>query len=53
MLEEAGQTVRFLSRAYLDDLLTGWQVVMLEHLEIAHARPDVPCKRVWRVAART
>ena len=53
VLEEAGQTVRFFSRAYLDDLLTGWQVVMLEHLEIAHARPDVPFKRVWRVAART
>jgi SAM-dependent methyltransferase len=53
VLEEAGQTVRFFSRAYLDDLLTSWQVVMLEHLEIAHARPDVPFKRVWRVAART
>jgi SAM-dependent methyltransferase len=53
VLEEAGQTVRFFSRAYLDDLLTSWQVVRLEHLEIAHARPDVPFKRVWRVAART
>jgi SAM-dependent methyltransferase len=51
VLEEAGQTVRFFSRTYLDDLLTGWQVVMLDHLEITHAREDVPFKRVWRVAA--
>jgi len=52
VLEEAGQTVRYFSRTYLDDLLTGWQVVMLDHLEIAHARTSVPFKRVWRVAAR-
>jgi SAM-dependent methyltransferase len=52
VLEEAGQTVRFFSRTYLDDLLTGWQVVMLEHVEIAHGCADVPFKRVWRVAAR-
>jgi len=51
VLEEAGQTVRYFSRAYLDDLLAGWQVVMLDHLEIDHGRPDVPAKRVWRVAA--
>jgi len=53
VLEEAGQTVRFFSRAYLDDLLAGWEVAVLDHLEITHARPDVPCKRVWRVAARS
>lgn len=52
VLEEAGQTVRFFSRAYLDDLLAGWRVVVLEHLEITHARASVPFKRVWRVAAR-
>jgi SAM-dependent methyltransferase len=52
VLEEAGQTVRFFSRTYLDDLLTGWRVVVLEHLEISHGRTNVPFKRVWRVAAR-
>jgi SAM-dependent methyltransferase len=52
VLEEAGQAVRFFSRTYLDDLLTGWQVVMLDHLEIAHGRTSVPFKRVWRAAAR-
>lgn len=52
VLEEAGQTVRFFSRPYLDDLLTGWRVVMLDHLEIPHGRTNVPFKRVWRVAAR-
>jgi SAM-dependent methyltransferase len=51
VLEEAGQAVRFFSRAYLDDLLTGWRVVMLDHVEIAHGRASVPAKRVWRVAA--
>ena len=51
VLEEAGQTVRFFSRTYLDDLLADWQVVMLDHVEITHGRPDVPVKRVWRVAA--
>jgi len=51
VLEEAGQTVRYFSRRYLDDLLTGWQVVMLDHVEIQHGRTDVPFKRVWRVAA--
>ena len=52
MLEEAGQTVRFFSQTYLDDLLAGWRVVMLDHLEITHARANVARKRVWRVAAR-
>jgi SAM-dependent methyltransferase len=52
VLEEAGQTVRFFSQTYLDDLLTGWRVVMLDHLEITHGRRSVPFKRVWRVAAR-
>jgi SAM-dependent methyltransferase len=52
VLEETGQTVRFFSRAYLEDLLAGWQVVVLDHVEIAHARKNVPFKRVWRVAAR-
>jgi SAM-dependent methyltransferase len=52
VLEEAGQTVRFFSQTYLDDLLTGWRVVMLDHLEITYGRANVPLKRVWRVAAR-
>jgi SAM-dependent methyltransferase len=52
VLEEAGQAVRFFSRPYLDDLLTDWQVVMLDHVEVAHGRTNVPLKRVWRVAAR-
>jgi SAM-dependent methyltransferase len=52
VLEEAGQTVRFFSRSYLDDLLTGWQVVMLDHVEIPHETRNEPYKRVWRVAAR-
>jgi SAM-dependent methyltransferase len=52
VLEEAGQTVRFFSPAYLDDLLTGWQIVMLDHVEIPQGRTNVPLKRVWRVAAR-
>jgi hypothetical protein len=52
VLEEAGQTVRFFPRAYLDDLLAGWHVVVLDHLEIPHGRTNVPLKRVWRVAAR-
>jgi hypothetical protein len=42
VLEEAGQTVRFFSQTYLDDLLAGWRVVMLDHLEITHARANVP-----------
>jgi SAM-dependent methyltransferase len=52
VLEQAGQTVRFFSQAYLDDLLTSWRVVMLDHLEITNGRQNVPVKRVWRVAAR-
>jgi SAM-dependent methyltransferase len=52
VLEEAGQAVRFFSRTYLDELLAGWRVVMLDHLEIPHGRTNVPLKRVWRVAAR-
>jgi SAM-dependent methyltransferase len=51
VLEKAGQTVRYFSRSYLEDLLTGWRVVMLDHVEIQHGRTDVPFKRVWRVAA--
>ena len=53
VLEEAGQTVRYFSRAYLDELLGGWRVVVLDHLEIPHGRASVALKRVWRVAARS
>jgi SAM-dependent methyltransferase len=52
VLEEAGQTVRYFSRAYLAELLTGWQVVMLDHLDIPHKGTNEPFKRVWRVAAK-
>jgi SAM-dependent methyltransferase len=52
VLEEAGQAVRFFSRAYLDDLLDGWRVVMMDHLEIPHYQTNESFKRVWRVAAR-
>lgn len=51
VLEKAGQTVRYFSRPYLDDLLAGWRVVMLDHVEIPHGLASVPLKRVWRVAA--
>ena len=53
VLEEAGQTVRFFSRAYLAHLLASWHVVMLDHLEILHEGTNEPFKRVWRVAARS
>lgn len=51
VLENSGQTVRFFSRTYLDDLLTGWRVIMLDHVEIPHGLTSVALKRVWRVAA--
>jgi SAM-dependent methyltransferase len=51
VLENSGQTVRFFSRTYLDDLLTGWRVIMLDHMEIPHGLTSVALKRVWRVAA--
>jgi hypothetical protein len=52
VLEQAGQTVRFFSHDYLDDLLAPWHVVAMDHLEIPHEGTDEPFKRVWRVAAR-
>jgi hypothetical protein len=48
----AGQTVRYFLRTYVNDLLTDWQVIMLDHLEIPHENTDELFKRVWRVAAR-
>jgi SAM-dependent methyltransferase len=53
VLEEAGQTVRFFSHAYLADILAGWEMVMQDHLEMADERTGEPFKRVWRVAARS
>lgn len=52
VLEEAGQTVRFFSRHYLLDVLEGWAVEELEHVEIAENETGAPFKRVWRVVAR-
>jgi hypothetical protein len=52
VLGKAGQTVRSFLRTYLDDLLIGWRVVVLDHLEIPHECTNEPFKRVWHVAAR-
>jgi hypothetical protein len=53
VLEEGGQTVRFFPRAYLLELLAGWEILELEHVEIADEHTGEPFKRVWRVAARS
>ncbi len=52
VLEVAGQAVRFFSRGYVEELLSGWDVLRLDHVEIADQRTRQPFKRVWRVAAR-
>lgn len=44
--------MRFFSRAYLLELLAGWEVLELDHVEIADERTGEPFKRVWRAAAR-
>jgi SAM-dependent methyltransferase len=51
VLEQRGQTVRFFSRRYIEELLRAWEIAQCEHIEIAD---DVgqPFKRVWRVVAR-
>jgi SAM-dependent methyltransferase len=51
VLEEGGQTVRFFSRDYLEELLAGWEADV-ERVEIAHSKTGKPFKRVWRVVAR-
>jgi len=51
VLEESGQTVRFFSREYLDELLSGWRVIELVHVEIEDAETGEPFKCVWRVVA--
>ncbi len=51
VLEQDGQTMRFFSRAYLLDLLSGWSEVSLEPVEITHRHTGEPFKRVWRGAA--
>lgn len=48
VLEEVGQTVRFFPREYLFDLLDGWNVIELEHIEIGDRETGQPFKRVWR-----
>jgi ubiquinone/menaquinone biosynthesis C-methylase UbiE len=52
VLEEVGQTVRFFSREYLLDLLRGWTLIELEHIEIEDRETGEPFKRVWRGVAR-
>lgn len=52
VLEEGGQAVRFFPREYLLELLAGWEVVELEHVEIRDRETGEPFKRVWRAAAR-
>lgn len=50
--EADGQTMRFFSRAYLEDLLQPFQQLSLEHVEIAHHHTGAPFKRVWRAICR-
>jgi hypothetical protein len=52
VLEEVGQTVRFFSREYLLDLLSGWTLIELEHIEIEDRETGEPFKRVWRGVAQ-
>ena len=53
VLEAAGQTVRYFSRAYLVDLLTSWHIVSLEHRELEYQGTNASFqKRVWCVVAR-
>jgi ubiquinone/menaquinone biosynthesis C-methylase UbiE len=53
VLEKVGQTVRFFPREYLLDLLDGWTMIELEHIEIEDQETGKPFKRVWRCVART
>jgi ubiquinone/menaquinone biosynthesis C-methylase UbiE len=53
VLEQGGQTVRFFSREYLLDLLDGWTMIELEHIEIEDRETGEPFKRVWRGVAKT
>ena len=52
VLEEDGRTVRFFSREYLGELLSGWRTVDLEPVELRHRETGEPVKRVWRGVAR-
>jgi len=52
VLEETGQTVRFFSREYLFQLLTEWEAVRLESVEIVDEDSGRPFKRLWRGVAR-
>jgi SAM-dependent methyltransferase len=52
VLEQSGQTVRFFSRGYLDELLREWEIVQLNQVEITDSDTGEPFKRVWRVVAR-
>lgn len=52
VLERAGQRVRFFSREYLADVLTGWVDVDASLVEIADEDTGEPFKHVWRVSAR-
>ena len=44
--------MRFFSREYLLDLLSGWAEVELEHVELLERETSRPFKRVWRGIAR-
>ena len=53
ILEQDGQTMHFFSKEYLLELLTGWQDVSLELVEIPEdPKMGYPPKRVWCGIAR-
>jgi SAM-dependent methyltransferase len=53
VLEQAGQTVRYFSYAYLVDLLSSWKIVRLEHRALDHGHGHASFqKRVWSAVAR-
>jgi SAM-dependent methyltransferase len=45
VLEEAGQRVRYFSRAYLVDLLANWQVIKLDHLDVEYGGVGQPFQK--------
>lgn len=50
--EESGQTMHFFSKAYLRDLLAGWEQVQLVPIPVPHRKTGEPFKHVWRGIAR-
>lgn len=51
VLEQDGQTMRFFDRAFLEELLSGWNGVTLREVEIVEPDSGAPFKRVWHGAA--